>query len=248
MSVTTNQSTPRSANHTKEGSKVFASIAKPSARSARPATCWLALSAVVGPVVFTLAWLVLGFLSPGYSIYGTRITPYVPVSAPISGLGLGPTAPFMNAAFVLTGLLIMAGVTGVVRGIPELGGVARWGCAVLLALSGLGAVVDGIFTLESGFLHFIGFLLGLGTPVVSFLVTGLALRRLPRWRRFGSWLLLGSPLTLTLIVLFLLTFSPTWEGARTGVAGLTERLLIVDVQGWFVALGWLGFRAEESAG
>jgi hypothetical protein len=141
----------------------------------------------------------------------------------------------------------VAGVPGVVQDITELGGVARWSCAVLLALSGLGAIVDGILTLESGFLHFIGFLLGCGTPVVSFLVTGLALRRVPHWHRFGSWLLVGSPLSLTLILLFLLTFSPTWEGARTGVAGLTERLLIVEVQAWFVALGWLGFRVDERA-
>ena len=72
---------------------------KPTAPAIPEAIRWLALGA--GPVLFTLAWFVLGFLSPGFTIFGTVIEPYSPVSQPISGLGLGSTAPFMNAAFVL---------------------------------------------------------------------------------------------------------------------------------------------------
>ena len=61
---------------------------------------------IMGWVVWgfgSLAWFVLGFLSPGYTIFGTVIAPYSPISQPISGLGLGTTGPFMNAAFVLGG-------------------------------------------------------------------------------------------------------------------------------------------------
>jgi hypothetical protein len=75
----------------------------------------LALGAVAGPALFTLAWLVLGFLSPGYTLFGTLIAPYSPISQPISGLGLGPTGAFMNTAFVLSGLLLLAGVVGIFR-------------------------------------------------------------------------------------------------------------------------------------
>src|SRR5918998_690255 len=86
-------------------------------QSAAPATPeiarWLALGAVVGPVLFTLAWLVLGFLSPGLVFAGSPLIPATPITAPISGLGLGPTGPFMNAAFVLSGVLLSAGVFGV---------------------------------------------------------------------------------------------------------------------------------------
>src|SRR5690242_15877093 len=74
---------------------------------------WLALGAVIGPTLFTLAWLVLGYISPGYTAWGIRVAPYSPISQPISGLGLGPTGPFMNAAFVVNGLLLLAGVLGV---------------------------------------------------------------------------------------------------------------------------------------
>jgi len=215
----------------------------PSASPATPeAARWLALGAVAGPVLYTLAWLVLGFLSPGFTIFGTRIAPYSPISAGVSGLGLGPTAPFMNAAFVLNGLLTMAGVVGIFQSIPGMGAGTRWSCTVVLALSGLGSVVDGIFTLESFLLHTLGFLLGTASMVVVFPVVGALLRRVPRWRRFGNWLLLAGPLTLALSVLYFLTFSPTAAGAETGVAGLTERILIVEVQAWFAAMGWLAFR------
>ncbi len=217
-------------------------FAKPAAQASPEATRWLALGAVAGPVLFTLAWVVLGFLSPGYTAWGTRIAPYSPISQGISGLGLGITAPFMNTAFVFSGLLILAGVVGIFQGIREMGALARWSCTVLLALSPLGMAVDGIFTLESFLPHMVGFLLAAASPVLSFVVVGLLLRRVPSFRRFGNWLLLGSPMTLALVVLYFLTFSPTVAGTQTGVAGLTERILVVEVLAWFVAMGWLAFR------
>jgi hypothetical protein len=60
----------------------------------------LALGAVAGPILFTVAWLILGALSPGYTVSGTWISPYSAISQPISGLGLGETARHMNTAFV----------------------------------------------------------------------------------------------------------------------------------------------------
>jgi Protein of unknown function (DUF998) len=230
----------------------------PEARATtRPATArhagpelarWLALGAVVGPVLFTVAWLVLGFLSPGFTIFGARIAPYSPISAGISGLGLGPTAPYMNAAFVLNGVLLMVGVVAALHCIRELGGGARWSCTVLLGLSPLGSIICGIFTLESPIPHYLGALLGFGFPVVSFLVTGLLLRRVAGWQGFGRGLLfVGSPLTLVLLVLYFMTFSPTAAGAEHGVAGLTERIVITEVFVWFMALGWLAFRREGPA-
>lgn len=216
----------------------------PAQRTAR----WMALGAIAGPVLFTVAWLVLGWVSPGFTIFGTRIEPYSPISAGISGLGLGPTAPYMNAAFVLTGILLGTGVVGAVYCIPELSVGARRTCIVSLCLTPLGSVMDGLFTLESFFPHFVGAALGFGSPIVSFVVCGLVLRGVSSWRRFANWLLLGSPLTLALTVLYFSTFTPTAEGARTGVAGLTERVLVLEVLAWFVALGWLAFRRSGHGG
>jgi hypothetical protein len=198
----------------------------------------LALGAIAGPVVFTLGWVVLGFISPGYTMWGVHVAPYSVVSQPLSGLGLGPTGPFMNAAFIVSGLLIVAGVVGVFATIRELGPLARWTCTVLLALPGLGGVIDGIFTLENFFPHFLGFGLAL-TTVVGFPVVGFILRRIPSWRTFGTWLVAAGPLTLALTVLYFMTFTPTVEGIQHGVAGLTERALVLELDAWYVAIGWL---------
>lgn len=203
----------------------------------------LALGAVVGPALFTLAWLVLGFLSPGYTLFGNLIAPYSPISQPISGLGLGPTGMFMNAAFVLSGLVLLAGVAGIFQTVRPSGcrpAGRTW--AALLALSPLGLVVAGVFTLEAVLPHLLGFLLATGTPVVSFLATGAFLRGIPGWRRFGTWLLLGSPLTLVLLVGFFLTFDPAAAGANMGMAGLVQRVLALEVHAWFMAMGWLAYR------
>ncbi len=221
--------------------KPIAEIATP---PARPAAGWIALGAVAGPILFTLGWFILGFISPGYTMWGTRIAPYSAISQPLSGLGLGSTGPLMNATFILSGLLMVAGAAGIFRSIAGLGPAARWVGAGLLALPGLGAAIDGVFTLEHFFFHFVGFGLAL-TTVVGFPVIGLLLLRLPSWRRFGSWLIAAGPLTLALTALYFVTFTPTIEGVQHGVAGLTERILVLELQAWYVAMGWIAFNKSR---
>jgi len=205
---------------------------------------WLALGAVAGPVLFTLGWFVLGFISPGYTMWGTRIAPYSIISQPLSGLGLGPTGPLMNAAFIASGLLIVVGAVGVFQAIPELSPSARWIGTAVFALPGVGSVIDGVFTLEHFLFHFLGFGLAL-TTVVGFPVVGYLLRRVQGWRGFGSWLIVAGPVTLALAVLYFATFTPTIDGVRHGVAGLTERILVLELQAWYVAIGWLAFRRRR---
>ncbi|MDB5053728.1 MAG: hypothetical protein JWM44_1778 [Bacilli bacterium] len=194
---------------------------------------WLALGAVAGPILFTLAYTILGFLRPGYSL----------VSEQVSGLGVGANASAMNASFVLMGLLIFVGVIGIFQNMKELGAVARWICITLLELSPIGAIICGLYTFETFFLHFIGFFLACGTPVICYLVVGLLLRRVPLYRRIGSWLILGSPLTLILMYMFMTTFD--YLHTDVGTAGLIERVLILEVHAFYLALGWLIFRQKS---
>jgi uncharacterized protein DUF998 len=206
----------------------------------------LASGALAGPVLFTLAWLILGAISPGYTVAGTWISPYSPVTQPISGLGLGTTARYMNPAFVVSGLLLLAGVVGVVRCLPSGGRpAARLASAMLLALAPLGLITVGTFTLDTPAPHLAGAMLVLGTPVVSFLVTGLYLRRLPGWHGLGTGLLVAAPLTLVLFVIYNLSFSQSAVAAGHGVAGLTQRVLFVEILSWFVALGWRVVRRDR---
>lgn len=204
----------------------------------------LALGAVIGPIMFTFTWLVLGFVSPGYPLWDLWIAPYSAISQPISGLGLGETAPFMNSAFVLLGILIIVGSIGIFQSIPAMGHKARWICTILMALPGLGAIMDGFFTLESFMLHFVGSGLAL-TPIVGFVLVGLMLRQVPQWQRLGKWLLLAGPLTLILTVWFFATFDPETSGANIGIAGLTERILLVELFAWYVIMGWKAFQRSS---
>lgn len=205
-----------------------------------------ALCAVLGPALFAVAWTVLGFVSPGFTVFGTAIHPYSALSHPVSGLGLGITAPFMNGAFVISGALLVVGVVGVFSVLEEVRGLARWAAGLLLAMTGVGSIVDGVFSLDAMLPHFVGYALGCGTPALGFLVTGLVVRRLPGWRTFGNALLAASPVTLALFVLDLAAFDPEAAAAGRGFAGLSERVLILEVHFWFAALGWRAFRSPRA--
>jgi ubiquinone/menaquinone biosynthesis C-methylase UbiE/hypothetical membrane protein len=200
-------------------------IAPANARTS-PRAIWLARGSIAGALIFAATWAILGLLRPGYSF----------VSQPISGLGLGPGAAMMNGAFILTGLLFVAGPIGSFMLTRDLGALARWSSAIMLALSGVGAILCGLFTWESFAPHMIGSALGLAGPILGFFVAGLVLRRSTQWRRLGGGLLAAAALTLILVVVFFATFSVEAVLASRGVAGLIERLLVVEIHAWYIAL------------
>ena len=208
----------------------------------------LALGAVAGPVLFTAGWLILGAISPGYAVGGTWISPYSPITQPISGLGLGETGRYMNAVFIISGLLLLAGVIGIVLCLPPGSRPAgRIASLILLALSPIGLIVIGFFTLDAPVMHLFGAMLILATPVVSFLVAGLQVRGLPGWHALGNGLLVAAPLTLVLFVVYTMSFDQAAVAAGHGVAGLTQRILFVELLAWFVAMGWLAYRGPRSS-
>ena len=193
----------------------------------------LALGAVVAPIVFTLAWLVLGMLSPGYEIFGTRIAPYSPITQPISGLGLGVTGPYMNAAFIGCGLLLLVGVFGLSNVLAPHGRLVL----VCLAIAPVGMLVVGTYTLEVPLLHLSGAALAFFGPVLGFLAAGLALRTHPATRGLGHALMVAAPLTLLLVVIYFTSFDQATTAANQGVAGLTQRVAMLDIHAWYLVLG-----------
>jgi len=115
----------------------------------------------------------------------------------------------------------------------------RWSSAVLLALHGLGLAVAGLFTEAPSTLaiHWmVGATLAFFGPVVAFLITGLALRRDPLWRGWGIALLAASLGTLVLIAIMFWAFTPGTTPVRLG--GLMERVVMIEIEIWYVALGW----------
>jgi hypothetical protein len=150
----------------------------------------------------------------------------------------------MRLAFLLYGLLVTLGViAGFKRIICEMGIMARLASAVLLSISPLGVLWDGIFTMEAPAMHTLGAVIAFSTPIIAFPIVGILLRRVPSWRRFGVWMLLGCPLTLALLIGFMRSVPPSEMASGGGNLGLWQRALLLEVQAWYVAYGWLAFRA-----
>lgn len=205
----------------------------------------LAFGAIAGPVLFAIAWIVLGVLQPATKTdYGVMGGISGAISNPISGLGVGPHAQLFNAAFILCGLMLLAGVIGVFQIIMASARPAvRCVSTALMAISPVGLAMAGIFTLQSSVaLHTVAAGLLFYVPVVGFLITGLVLRRIPHHRRLGSVLLVASPLTLILAVLYGITFDVATIAAGHGIAGFTERVLLVEIHAVYVALGLSALR------
>lgn len=197
----------------------------------------LALLAPAGAALFTLAWLSLGFLSPGYRLFDMVISGYSPVSQPISGLGLGVTGPWMNGAFIVCGVLVGTGLFFASLTWPRTGRPrTQRAAAALMAASGAGISLCGVFNLESVLPHLIGFLLAVGSPALGFVLAGVVLRAADPL--LSRWLLAAGPLTLALLVVFMVTFDPMAASANVGFAGLTQRALVTLTLFTSVLLGY----------
>ena len=206
---------------------------------------FISLGAIAGPVLFLIAWLVLGLAQPAMKgEYGVIGGVQGTVTNPISALGVGPHAGLFNSAFIACGLLTLAGALATLHAVrPAEPTTTRGWSAVLLGLSPVGLTLAGFFTLAASLvMHNIAAILIFVVPIAAFPVSALYLRRAARWHRLRMCLFAGSPLTLGLLVLFVVNFHLSAVVAGTGIAGLTERLLISEIHACYVILGWSGFR------
>ncbi|MCC3314340.1 DUF998 domain-containing protein [Nocardia africana] len=176
-------------------------------------------------------------MQPGYTLFGHEFQHYSAISQPISGLGIGVTAPYMNSAFVLAGVLLIAGVPATFATVPGVRDRRRRWSIILLSATGVGMIIDGVCTLAQPIPHLLGFVIGLVVPVIAFPIAGAYLRTVPRWDGFGRRLRYAGPTTLVLLPLFLLTFRPTPDAAERGVSGVAERVMVTEVLVCFAALG-----------
>jgi hypothetical protein len=191
---------------------------------------WLALGTIAGPLVFVSTWVILGITRSDYSM----------VRQSVSVLGVGSDGVFMDAAFVLGALLLLAGVYGVTQGMREYISSRRClVCRVMFALPALGMLWAGVFNMNELVLHDIGAGLAFSAPVLAFAVAGTILRQVPAWQRVGNLLFLASPLTLAILIGLLTSasLSVLQSVHGGGIIGLWERALILEVFYWYVALG-----------
>jgi hypothetical membrane protein len=204
------------------------------------------LLAVLGSAAFTATWVVLGLISDGYQMWDITVDSYSSIAQPISGLGLGSTAPVMNAAFVVCGILITVGVWAAMGRWPgRERRPLRW-ARPLVAASGIGMALCGIFTLESILLHTLGFLIAAVLPGAGFIVAARALRG-TAYHRLAAWLWFAGPATLAGVAGYLATFNATDAGNNVGVAGLVERVLLVVLMISLAAIGLSGATGSPRA-
>lgn len=157
----------------------------------------LGTAGIVGPILFTIAFILQGFLRPGYSH----------LEDPVSALAAGREGWVQDLNFFVFGSLMVMFALGLHLGVRT----TRFGSLgpALLVLSGIGLVIAGAFPardaggafsvgpghIAGAFLAFLG--AGAGLIVAS--------RRMavdPRWRDLGGYVLLSG---IAVVVLFLAT-------------------------------------------
>jgi hypothetical membrane protein len=193
---------------------------------------WLVLGGVVGPIVLCVDFTVAGLIRPGYS----------PIHQAISDLGIGSNGWLLNVSAVISGLLLVVFAVGFslsMRAVLSRGW--RWLSAILLALHGLGFAIAGTFTEAPATLaiHWlVGANLGFFGPVLAFLVVGLALRRDAQWRAWSSYTIVACLVTMMLVGVTFWVFTPGTTLASAHLGGLMERLSVVEIEAWYVVVGW----------
>lgn len=196
-------------------------------------TRWLAAGGILGPILYVAAFTLAGLIRPGYS----------QLHQAVSDLGVGSNPLLLNGPGVALGLLLTAFVIGFHQTLGEaLGDPWQWICTILLALPGFGFAWASVFTEAPSTvaLHWmVGMpLLAIGS-VAGFFVTGLRLRRLAGWGGWGLYSMIAGVATLTMLG----TMFSLWT---TGMGGLLERLLFVELLAWYVVFGWRLFRLASS--
>jgi hypothetical membrane protein len=197
---------------------------------------FLALCAVIGPLLFISIFTMLGLINPSYSA----------IRQQISVLAIESYGMLLNVGFILGGLLIIVGSIIICQQLfMQTGSHKTTGIISILLLSipPLGMVLCGIFPFNSSlsFMHFIGANLACTFPAISFLITGIFLCGIVKNRILGILLVIAALATAFCVYGYLYLSGITMEDIQTieggGTLGLWERILAIEILFWYVALG-----------
>lgn len=182
-----------------------------------------AVAGIVGPVLYTITWFVLGFLEPTYS--HTR--------DPISNLSaIGASfAPVMTIIIFVFAILIVVFAFGLQRGLPS----GFWAGPAALIIAGVGYVGIALAPLNladpgdpnTGHMisaSFTAFALMLA-PVLTFP----RLRRDPGWRNLRGYSIATTLVAFAFAVMASLPAFADWEG-------LMQRLVLTVALVWMIAI------------
>lgn len=197
----------------------------PAATRLGSALAAMAWAGIVGPILFTVAFLAQEALRRGE---------FSPVAEPVSALEAGPNGWVQQVNFLVFGLLTMAHAIGLHRGMgPARGG---WAGPALLFLTGIGALVSGVFPLRqdaAGITYYSGgHLVGgmiffLGSPA-ALIVLSRRMRHDPSWRGLAPYTLCSGLVLLALAAVGMGFVNPDAAPFHDW-AGLYQRILVVAV-------------------
>jgi hypothetical protein len=204
---------------------------------------WLLTGGVIGPILFVVVFLVMGWTRPGYD----------PMSMYLSYLSRGDGGWLAIATTVVTSLLTAGGAVGL-RWVMRPGPGSRWG-PILIGITGVGLVLAGILLVEPGRGYPPGTPLGdpkhpsligalhdwaAGVAMCSLIAAMLVMARRFAMEGGGSRWAAYSLLSAVATVIFLVaSFFPT------AVVGMMERIALVVAAGWVVRVMWR-FRREAT--
>lgn len=200
-------------------------------------TTALAVAGIVGPLLFTVTFLVQDLL---------RRPAYDPIGEPVSALGAGPSGWVQGANFVVFGLLTIAFALGLHRGVkPSRAGVLA---PAIMAVTGVAMILNGTvfpYTQDAagvrdapvGHIVF-GVTYFLGTAVWLIVVA----RRMahdPSWRDLSTHVLVAGVTAIVAFVASAALVQPD-DAPLHDWAGLVQRVLVIGVT--FPAMVVLGLR------
>jgi hypothetical membrane protein len=186
-------------------------------------TVLLAWSGIIGPVLFTAAFLAQeAFLAADYS----------PLAEPVSALEAQPHGWVQQINFVVFGLLTIAFAVGLHRGVRPM----RAGAVgpALFVVSGIGLVGAAIFPLskDAGGVtyypagHVIAGTVFFVSSALALVVVSRRLSRDPRWRSLATYALAAGVATVAGGIVMNVLVMPD-DGSLHDFAGLVQRLIIL---------------------
>jgi hypothetical membrane protein len=186
---------------------------------------WGAWAGMVGPVLFTAAFLVQEAFRRGE---------YDPVAEPVSALEAGPYGWIQQINFVVFGLLTIAFAVGLHRGLRA----TRAGIAgpALLLVSGIGLLLAAAFPVSEDaagvILRPVGHIIAGSTFFLSsalgLIVVSRRLARDPRWRNIATYTLVAGIVALVGFAVGGALVAPDAASLHDW-AGLYQRLIILAV-------------------
>ena len=209
----------------------------------RKVAVWLLTGGVIGPILFAVVFLVLGWTMPGYD----------PMRMYLSYLSRGDGGWVAIATTVVGSLLTAGGALGLRRAMRT-GPGSRWG-PILIGLAGVSLALSGMLLAEPGRGYPPGTPLG-GPRHPSFVgalhdaAAGVAFVSLPAamlvmGRRFakegggGLWAAYSSLSAVATVTFLVASFYPT------DVLGVLERIALLLAAGWVALVMWR-FRREAT--